>query len=317
MRWYYLTHFTRYHDALMKLPLFMEDKTSALGTEPTTVSRNPQPAHDPLSLGRRIDIIRRGNPSAISSHLAIETKSHFYLETPFYNFNLALLSNANSEYTFLTSFFSPSYNYHRISAAFSSIFNPTFSLGTAYTKHLTDATYDCLGLLLCVRLNQQFAFELQRQKVPVAEGYINATSMLLWPRFQLAMDNHIDSLRRATASITPSSRTLALTSTSASQQSTAPHPLTQRFAVFVSSIVQLSPDAAAEESEPVGNSLGRLTSEMEAFVAKASKGLQGAKRERFVESNWSLVLMVIGEAEGRLAGLVRERAEAGRDAVAG
>lgn len=55
--------------------------------------------------------------------------------------------------------------------------------------------------------------------------------------------------------------------------------------------------------------------EMEAFIVKASKGLQGAKRERFVESNWSLVLTIIGEVEGRLARRIRERVEEARDAV--
>ena len=58
-------------------------------------------------------------------------------------------------------------------------------------------------------------------------------------------------------------------------------------------------------------------SEMEAFVAKVSKGLPAGKRERFVSSNWSLVIMVIGEAEGRLAGAMRERAEVGRDGAGG
>lgn len=311
MRWYYLSHFTRYRDALLKLPLFIEDKSHALSTDSSALSRTSQPTHDPLSLGRRIDILRRAPSSALTSYLASESKSPTYLETPFYNFNLALLSNATAEYIFVATFFSPSHT-SRISSYFSSIFTPTFSLGTALTKHLTDTTYDCLGLLLCVRLNQHFAFELQRQKAPVAEGYINGTNMLLWPRFQLAMDNHIDSIKRATASVS-TSRTLALTSPS--QQSTAPHPLTQRFAIFLSSILQLSPDSAAEESEPVGNSLGRLMSEMEALVGKLAKGLPGPKRERFVASNWSLALMVIGEVEGRLAETMKERAEGAKEGV--
>lgn len=202
MRWYYLSHFTRYRDTLSKLPLFNVEKSEALGTDPSALPKTFQPAHDPLSLGRRIDILKRANPSAITSYTASEIKSATYLETPFYNFNLALISNSSTEYSFLTAFFSSSHSYHRISSSFSSIFTPTFSLGTGFTKSLTENTFDCLGLLLCVRLNQHFAFELQRQKVPVAEGYINGTNMQLWPRFQLAMDNHIDSVKRARNSIT-------------------------------------------------------------------------------------------------------------------
>lgn len=312
MRWYYLSHFTRYRESLSKLPLFSVEKSEALGTDAPSVSKPSQPTHDPLSLGRRIDVLKRPNPSAITSYLAGETKTTSYLEIPFYNFNLALISNASSEYTFLTAFFSPSHTYQRISSSFSSIFTPTFSLGTAHTRSLTESTHDCLGLLLCVRLTQSLAFELQRRKVPVAEGYINGTAMLLWPRFQLAMDNHIDSVKRATGP----SRALSLTSSSsASTQSTAPHPLTQRFALFLSAILQLSPDAASEESEPVGSSLARLTSEIEAFLAKAARGLPGPKKDRFLASNWSLVLTIIGETEGRLAGVMRERAEAGREAA--
>ncbi len=67
----------------------------------------------------------------------------------------------------------------------------------------------------------------------------------------------------------------------------------------------------------MGNSLGRLMSEVEAFVGKMAKGLQGAKRERFVASNWSLVVMVIGEVEGRLAEAMKERAEGAKEGVGG
>ena len=107
MRWYYLSNFTRYRQALEKLPLFTVDKQDALGNDPSTTSKPTQPSHDPLSLGRRIDILRRSNPNALTSYLASESKSPTYLETPFSNFCLALIDNATAEYTFLTTFFSP------------------------------------------------------------------------------------------------------------------------------------------------------------------------------------------------------------------
>ena len=34
MRWYYLTHFTRYKAALERIPLYLVDKHDALGSEP-------------------------------------------------------------------------------------------------------------------------------------------------------------------------------------------------------------------------------------------------------------------------------------------
>lgn len=36
MRWYYLSHFTRYKMALDKIPLFIVDKHDALGADPSS-----------------------------------------------------------------------------------------------------------------------------------------------------------------------------------------------------------------------------------------------------------------------------------------
>ncbi len=217
----------------------------------------------------------------------------------------------SAEYSFLTTFFSAT-TFHQVSRQFATIFDPTFALGQSFTKQLVEISYDCLGILICVRLNQHFAFELQRRKIPVADGYVNGTNMLLWPRYQLAMDNHCDSVRRAASGISGRSTTSALLLTSgadaATKQSTAPHVLTQRFGQFLQGILALSSDAGDEE--PVGNSLNRLSVEVEAFLSKIAKGLgAGAKRERFLANNYSLVLTIIGDTKGRLADEQRERFE--------
>lgn len=251
-----------------------------------------------------MDIFKRVNHSALTSYLASEDHQTHHIEVPFLNYNLALVDNATFEFTFLTAFFPQSSSTATISQIFNNIFTPTFTLGHAFTRSLIDPSYDCLGILLCVRLNQHFAFELQRRKCPVVDPYINGTNMLLWPRFQLAMDMHTESVRRATATL-PSNRALILTGTSsASQQSTAPHMLTQRFGNFLQGILALSADAG-DDSEPVGRSLERLRGEVEAFLNKAGKGLSTAKRERFLANNWSLVLMIMGDVGGRLAAEMR------------
>ena len=252
--------------------------------------------------------MQRPNSSALSSHLAEESKTANHVETPFYHFNLALIDNASAEYSFLTTFFS-TYSFHQVSRQFATIFDPTFSLGQSLTKQLVDNSYDCLGILICVRLNQGFAFELQRRKIPVVDGYINVTNMLLWPRFQLAMDNHCASVRHAASALSGRSTTSALSLTSgtdaAAKQSTAPHVLTQRFGQFLQGILALSSDAGDEE--PVGNSLSRLAAEMEALMIKITKGLGvGGKRERFLANNYSLLLTIIGDTGGRLADEQRE-----------
>ena len=246
-----------------------------------------------------MDILKSATRNALPSHLAEESRVPANLETPFHAFNVALIDNATFEYTFLTTFFASS-PMQSLSQKFTSIFSPTFALGESLTHDLIDHTYDCVGLLLCVRLNQCFAFELQRRKCPGLDGYINGTNMLLWPRFQLAMDMHCESIRRASTSLSSGRAGLSLTSASAT--STAPHPLTQRFGSFLQAILALSSDAP-DSNEPVANSLGRLRGEIGNFLEKAAKGFGAdrAKRERFLKNQWSLVLTIIGDTRGKLA----------------
>lgn len=282
-----------------------------------------QISHDPLSIGRRMDILRRANQSALTSYLVEEDKQAHYIEAPFFHFNLALIDNATFEYSFLTAFFPPS-PISTLSRKFTTIFAPTFALGHAFTKSLIDVSNDCLGILLCVRLNQHFAFELQRRKTPAADPYINGTTMLLWPRFQLAMDMHADSVRRATAALpSPStSRALALAtsatsnSSSSSQQSSAPHVLTQRFGHFLQGVLALSAEAG-DDSEPVGRSVERLRAEVEGFLTKAARAVAAGRRERFLANNYSLLLTILGDTPGRLAGEIRVYFEGIREGVAG
>ncbi|KAL8648000.1 MAG: hypothetical protein Q9226_006191 [Calogaya cf. arnoldii] len=324
MRWYYLSKFTRYKNALEQVPVFVIDKNDAIGADQTAhwgpANRPSQSSHDALAIGRRAEILKQPHQAALPSHTAEDSKQTYYVETPFLHFNLALVDNATAEYSFLANFFSSTIGFQTVSRHFSAIFSPTFSLGHAFTKALVEGSDDCLGILLCVRLNQHFAFELQRRKIPVADGYINGTNMLLWPRFQLAMDVHAESIKRATSAISTrgAASALGLGADAASKQSTAPHMLTQRFSQFLQGILMLSRDAG--DDEPVGNSLGRLRGEFEAFLTKVGKGFGSAgerKRERFLANNYSLILTIVGDTGGKLAGDTREYFEGLRDGVGG
>ncbi|KAF2762370.1 Vps52-domain-containing protein [Pseudovirgaria hyperparasitica] len=311
MRWYYLTNFTRYEKALEQLKMHTIDKHEVLGQEETnkrtsllSSSRTPGTSHDSFALGRRMEVLRHASHGALTAYLAEEDKSSHHIEVPFRTFNLALIDNASFEYTFLTSYFSPSHSHHTLSRTFVSVFEPTFALAQALTKKLIENTTDAFGILLCVRLNQHFAFELQRRKIPAVEGYINATNMLLWPRFQQIMDLQCESLRRM--NVTGASSSL-LSPTSA--PSTAPHPLTQKFASFLQGIAALSSEAG--DDEPVTNSLTRLRSEFEAYLTKLSKAInEQRKRERFLYNNYSLVGTILADTDGRLAGELRAHFEA-------
>lgn len=313
MRWYYANQFTRYENALKKIKLHSLDKTDVIGNEDTSrkgtvlsSSKIAGPPHDAFNLGRRIDLLRTNNTSALSSYVAEEDQSTHYLEVPFRNFNLALIDNATAEYTFLASFFSPALSYSAISRHFTYIFDPTFQLGHTLTKTLITDTYDAIGVLLAVRLNQHFQFELQRRKVPAADGYLNGTAMLLWPRLQFIMNAHCESVRALTSALPlrpPTSKT------EQGKLSAAPHVCTQRFGQLLHGILSLSTEAG--DDEPVITSLGRLRSEAEAFLTRYSVafGNDRRKRERFLYNNYSLILTIISDTHGKLAAEEQEHFE--------
>lgn len=289
-------------------------------------------SHDPFSLGRRIEPLRNPSNSALPSQTAEETKTAQHIETPFLAFNLALLDNASFEYNFATYFFQPSASIPNINRYFQTMFAPVFALGTQLARILVADSHDALGILLLVRLTQHFAFMLQRRKVPTLENYINGLSLLLWPRYQQLLDAHCDSLKRLTNSLPMraggtsgaaaaasaligggrSSEAAVAGSGGSGGLSTAPHPVTQRFAMFVAGILALSTEAG--DNEPVSNSLVRLRTEYEAFLSRLGQGFgSGEKgkrdRRRLELNNYALVLTVLGDVEGRLADETRGRFE--------
>lgn len=302
MRWYYLQHFSRYDEALRKMRVYLMDKNDVLGSldDPNARRAKAASAHDPFSIGRRLDVLKTSVHTALPSHVAEEDRSSHFLEVPFRAFNVALVDNASFEYSFLSNFFSPSQSHHVIARTFDSIFAPTFVIGQGLTKMLLDNSFDAVGILICVRLNQHFAFELQRRKVPAVESYINATNMLLWPRFQIVMDAHCESLRKNSSALSARPTASAILNSGASGQSIAPHPLAQRFASFFQGILVLSSEAG--DDEPVANSLGRLRTDFEAFLTKMSKSVgDSRKRERFLYNNYSLIGTILEDANGKLA----------------
>ncbi|ODA78514.1 hypothetical protein RJ55_05895 [Drechmeria coniospora] len=312
MRWYYLTQFGRYDKALGKLKVHTLDKNDTLGHEDTSrmaavlsSSRVAGPPHDPFNLGHRADLLKAKNQSALSSYLAEEDQATHYLEIPFQNFNLALIDNATAEYTFLVAFFSPALSISQILRNFNYIFEPTFDLGRRLSKSLASDSFDALGILLCIRLNQHVAFELQRRRVPAVDGYVNGTNMLLWPRLQVVMDRHCESVRLLTNSLPAKHHR----SGGQSKLAAAPHVVSQRFGQLLHGFLTLC--AEAGDDEPVAASLQRLRSEVEAFLNRLSLSYGSDKRKsgRFLYNNYSLILTIIGDAEGKLAAAQQEHFE--------
>jgi hypothetical protein len=319
MRWYYSHHFNRYERILAKTKLHHIDKHDLLGADDGTrkatgtsllsSSKHIVP-HDAFNLGRRADVLAASS-QAVPGHLVEDDKATHYLEFPFRNFNLALVDNVAAEYGFLTSFFAPALSLQTIARYFTFTFAPTLNLGLQLTRELSSDTTDCLGLLLCIRLCQKLNFRLQHDKVPVAEGYLNSITMSLWPRFQVIMDQHCETVKKLTSSLPsgpPSSRS------ELAKQSAAPHFLTQRFGAFVQGILELSKEAG--DDEPVSSSLARLRGVFQAFMERVAKSIADPRiRKRFLDNNYALILTICSAGEGKLAAEQRKHFEELREGL--
>jgi hypothetical protein len=77
--------------------------------------------------------------------------------------------------------------------------------------------------------------------MPALDGYINSTNMLLWPRFQVLMDQHAESLRRFGVP----------TGSRGRDETLSPHAITQRFAGLMQGLLQLSQEE--RDDEPLVN----------------------------------------------------------------
>jgi vacuolar protein sorting-associated protein 52 len=121
------------------------------------------------------------------------------------------------------------------------IFEPTLTISGTFTKYIAAATSDIYGILLCIRLTQHYAFTLQKRRMPALDGYINSTNMILWPRFQVLMDQHAESLRRFGVP----------TGSRRGEESLSPIGITQRFAGLLQGLLILS--EVERDDEPLVN----------------------------------------------------------------
>ena len=132
-----------------------------------------------------------------------------------------MMDNASSEYIFDLEFFAPpkskssrAGSTDAATSAFNEVFDGTLKLISVSicsflcysvgfcphlppkiqqtTKQYTEQSYDCLGILLCIRINNQNIRIMQKRRIPVLEAFMMQLNMVLWPRFQGVVDLHVD-----------------------------------------------------------------------------------------------------------------------------
>lgn len=288
MSWYYSSHLSRYRACLAKLQILKYDRSALLTSEGpmkrTEAAAPLQTIHgqDLTSLQLRATILSERDAALLNAFTVEVDKSIHGIEGVFRSFITAVFDNANAEYLFLVDFLSFR-TADQISIDFHGIFQDALITAEAFTKQLVEANFDCFGILICIRLVQQLAYDAQHRKVPVLDAFINRLNILLWPRFQSAIDGHCESLRKAS---------VLYKAPGDLNQSASPHPLSQKFSGLLLGLLLLTPEGG--DDEPLANSILRLRSEFEACMTKISAKLGDSKtRERFLHNTFALVCAII------------------------
>ncbi|KAJ3013995.1 hypothetical protein HKX48_005407 [Thoreauomyces humboldtii] len=300
---YFLVSFDKYMKALQRLQTVIADKFNLIASEengkrglpglPDLFGNKPamKDKANVFALGDRVLVTTTADPGIILTHIAEEKALKFPFEALFKSMSCLLMDNASSEHFFDMDFFAPprgkaarqTKDFPAVSGAatFNEVFDPTLKLIQGFNKQSIDASFDAVGLLLCIRLNNQNIRIMEARRIPCLESYMNATNMLLWPRFQAIMDLHIESLKKAAPkSLLPS-------------KDFHPHYVTRRYAEFSASILTLN---QGYDDALLANSLFRLRAEVKHLLMRMSGEFSDAKsRLVFLINNYDLVVAVLSE----------------------
>ncbi|KAI8091254.1 Sac2 family-domain-containing protein [Gilbertella persicaria] len=296
LRWYFQNHFERYSKGLQRLQTISADKSDLIGVEENIRKGGLFGTKAPLrdkanlfSLGDRSDTLRMQDPGVILVHVAEAKEQRYQFEQLFRSFNLTLIDNASSEYLFIYEFFSRDSRTAADTAKsmFQHIFESTEKVGLNFTKNYIENSFDAVGILLCIRINTQLALELQRRRVPALEGYMNATNMLFWPRFQYIMSLHIESVKKMFHN----------KSAISAVKDIRPHYITRRYAEFAASLLVLND---GYDDPILTKSVKKLRDEFEAVLSRMSHEFQESpKRIAFLINNYDLIISVFQETHSR------------------
>ncbi|KAH6574301.1 hypothetical protein BASA50_009922 [Batrachochytrium salamandrivorans] len=287
---YYFVPFEKYVKAMGKFQMVIADKFDLIGCEEGAKRGlfsgrlTLKDKVNVFSIGDRLKVLTNPEPDIIMLNIIVDEHMKYSYEAIFKSITRLLLDNASSEYIFTTEFFARTDSRHPIEMSgvvFSEVFDQTLKMVQAAIKSQIDNTYDAVGILICIRLNNQNIRIMQKRRIPCLETFLNVLNIIFWPRFQAIIDMHIDSLRKAAAG-----RMLAT-------KDVHPHYIMRRYAEFSAAILTLN---QGYDDAILVNSLARLRNEVENLIQKMAMEFPNRKnRSIFLINNFDLVSTILSE----------------------
>jgi len=176
---------------------------------------------DVFFLGDRVNVLDLDNNNArpIVAHVAIAEGETFSYEVIFRSLMHHIMDSATNEFIFTRLFFKETGQ-----DAFHLIFSTTLSLLLERLENYLFNCYDCLGLLLMVKLTHANRRIMRSRNIHVLDNFFDRVTTLLWPRLKMVMNSQLRSLKSANAK-------------KLGGVELHPHYVSRRYAEFTSSIL--------------------------------------------------------------------------------
>jgi len=314
IRQYYQYMFEKYTRHIMRLQITNSDKMdlsdyeeslkkTLFGTQ-KVISKDKYPTK---TINERMKIITQRDPEIIITHVAEAQNKKYYLESIFKSINRLLMDNAASEFIFIKDFFFPENKINPTSAKqketvkkiiarqkkkaqdtinlineiINTIFEPTTKIITKSIKQSIDVSNDSTAILMCIRLNTLHEMICQKRGISEISRYFQSLNMILWPRFQLIINNHIENLKKIDPEKVDSGN------------NPLPHQITRKYAEYTTAILTLN---NGFDDTLLLNNLKRLRSELEILLFKISAIYKQRKQQIiFLLNNYNLIVVTLKE----------------------
>jgi len=126
----------------------------------------------------------------ILAHVALAEGKTYPYEVIFKSVMMHLMDSVTNEYVFVRQFFK-----ENGAEAFEGIFNRTFNLLLEQLENYLFNCYDCLGLLLMIKLTHTNKRIMRERNVDSLDKFFSSVTNLLWPRLKTVMDKQLRSVR--------------------------------------------------------------------------------------------------------------------------
>lgn len=199
---FYFSNFKTYANEIYKLYIDLYSKNdlllmenpqmmgNMLNTRGTNYTQNNKSI---FTLMNREDILNNMEADPIIFHVANQANQRFFIEHIFKSLNKLLLDSVVSEFYFTLDFFNLKNDQNKV--VFGGVFKNTINFTNDTIKNLINSSYDCVGLLLIILINDKNKKIFNSKGLTMLDMYFEQINITVWPRFEAIFELHLNSIR--------------------------------------------------------------------------------------------------------------------------